>query len=145
MAQDLSNLARILSDAFNNKSYDKALAILDDNVQWQNIPFHKTFSGKTGFQEYYNSWHTAFPDGKITITNLIASGSFVVVEFTGKGTNTGPLNGPMGQIPATGRNVEMPLIDVLEFKDGKLIKARTYFDAATMMHKLGLDQAKAAA
>jgi predicted ester cyclase len=74
----------------------------------------------------------------ITIDNLIASGDVVVVEFTGRGTHTGPLVTSMGEIPATGRSLTLKLCDVVEFKDGKVASQRTYFDTGSMMAQLGL-------
>ena len=62
----------------------------------------------------------------------------MVVEYTGRGTHTGTLSTSMGDIPATGRSVTLQLCDVIEFKDGKVHRQRTYFDTGSMMAQLGL-------
>src|SRR5262245_32118292 len=104
--QDFSSLVHTIYDAFNNKSYDKAVSIVSDEIEWKNLPFNKVHKGKNGFNEYWHNWATAFPDGKIEVKNLIVGGNFAVAEFIGRGTNTGVLTSPMGQIPATGQSVE---------------------------------------
>ena len=83
-------------------------------------------------------WADGFPDGTVTVERVIASGDYVVVEFTGRGTHTGTLVTSMGEIPATGRSLTLQLCDVMEFKDGKVRDQKTYFDTGSMMAQLGL-------
>jgi predicted ester cyclase len=55
-----------------------------------------------GSPAYNDMWAQGFPDGKVTIDRVIASGDHVVVEFTGRGTHTGTLATSIEEIPATG-------------------------------------------
>ena len=50
----------------------------------------------------------------------------------------GPLVGPQGEIPPTGKSVDVAFCDVYQFKDGKFTSLRSYFDTATLMGQLGL-------
>jgi len=61
-----------------------------------------------------------------------------VGEFTGRGTHTGVLKGPTGEIPASGRRVEMSFVEFYRLHNGKISEGRIYFDAATMMAQLGI-------
>ena len=55
------------------------------------------------------------------------------------GVNTGDMPMPDGStIPATGKTVEMNGCQVVQFKDGKMIKATQYYNMMTMMVQLGL-------
>ena len=83
-------------------------------------------------------WANGFPDGAITIDNVMSAGDSVIVEFTGRGTHTGTLDTSMGSIPATGRSLTLKLCDVTEFENGKIKRQRTYFDSGSMMAQLGL-------
>jgi len=65
------------------------------------------------------------------------------MEFIGRGTQTGPLATPGGAIPPTGRRVEIQFAQILTFRDGKIARARLYFDAAGMLQQLGLSAAPA--
>ena len=84
---------------------------------------------------------TAFPDGVIDIQNIVAAGDTAIVEFVGRGTHKGDLMG----VPPTGRTLNLPVCDVLEIKDGKIIAEREYMDVMTMMQQLGVVPAPATA
>jgi predicted ester cyclase len=87
---------------------------------------------------------SAFPDGRVEITNVIADDRQAVVEYTGQGTMTGAMSTGGGDIPPTGRRMQMKLCDFMEIEDGKVIRYRSYFDAAFMMQQLGLTSEPAA-
>jgi predicted ester cyclase len=67
------------------------------------------------------------------------------MEFHGRGTHTGPLTSPAGSIPPTGRSVDIPFIQFLEFESGKIARARLYFDLSTMMRQLEIQPGMMAA
>ena len=77
---------------------------------------------------------TAFPDGKIEIQKITATGDTAIVEFIGRGTHTGDLMG----IAPTGRQVSIPVCEVYELRDGKIIAERQYMDMLVMMQQLGV-------
>ena len=60
------------------------------------------------------------------------------MEFTGRGTHTGPLQTPTGELPPTGRRIEVAFAQVLQFEQGKISYARLYFDALGMLQQLGV-------
>jgi len=53
------------------------------------------------------------------ITNMVATEDHVVVEFIGRGVNTGPLHMPTGDVPPTGRSVEIHFTEVRRIANGK--------------------------
>lgn len=78
---------------------------------------------------------TAFPDGRLDIRAIHSAGPNVaIVEFTGRGTQTGELMG----IPPTGRTMTLPVCSVIEVRDGQIIAEREYMDMLTMMQQLGV-------
>jgi steroid delta-isomerase-like uncharacterized protein len=137
-AQDNARIARAIYDAFNDRDFDQGVSLVAKDVRWLNVPLGITFQGPAGYRQYVQGWAAAFPDSKVEITNMIASEEGVVTEFRGRGTHTGPLAGPAGEIPATGRRVDVSFCDVLRFQNGKIVSAHTYYDAATLMRQLGL-------
>ena len=70
--------------------------------------------------------------------NLFATEDHVVLEYTGRGTNTGPLHLPMGDVLATERQGELRICDVTQTRDGKIISYHTYYDTMTLLRQLGL-------
>lgn len=135
---DNATLARSLYDAFNNRDFD----LLSESVAPEGTitmtGSGQTFRGPDGARQYNTMWADAFPDGMITIDRIIAQDDYVVVEFTGRGTHTGTLATPAGDIPATGRSVTLQLIDVLEFADDQVKAQRSYFDSGSLMAQLGI-------
>jgi steroid delta-isomerase-like uncharacterized protein len=81
----------------------------------------------------------AFPDLHFEMTNRIADGDFVVINWVSTGTHKGPLRTPSGNaIPPTGRSGTVPGSTTYEFKNGKITHAWIYWDMAGMLAQLGL-------
>jgi len=75
----------------------------------------------------------AFPDISYSPVNTIANGDLVCVQYRVSGTHQGNL-GPM---QPTGKRFEIDLIDIMKFKDGKLIEHWGVPDRLGMMEDLG--------
>ena len=78
------------------------------------------------------------PDVRGTVTHAWATGNTVVLEITWKGTHTGPLQGPSGIVPATGKPQTTRAGWVLNFDGGKIKDSRHYFDMFSFMQQLGI-------
>lgn len=135
---DNVTLARSLYEAWNERNFDRLAELITPDGKITVVGSGDTFEGPEGARKYDLMWAEAFPDGSITVDNVIAADDYVVVEYTGRGTHTGTLEGPGGSIPATGRSVTLQLCDVLQFSDGKVRSQRTYFDGASLLAQLGI-------
>jgi hypothetical protein len=62
----------------------------------------------------------------------------VILEVTWRGTHTGPMGSPAGDIPATSKSIEVRACQVIQIADGKTQSIHHYLDLATMMNQLGL-------
>lgn len=69
-----------------------------------------------------------FPGASAEFHNWVANDDHVVLEFTFRGVNTGPLQGR----PASGKSVEVRMCAVYDVKDGLIRRARLYYDSAQM-------------
>lgn len=136
-AQDNAAIARQAYELWNNRDFDGAVALGSDAVEVVNIATGQTFRGTEGLRQYLQGWATAFPDAKVEVTNVVADENGAAVEFTGRGTHSGPLAGPAGVVPPTGRRVEMRFCDVYEMRDGKIVRQRTYFDLTALLRQIG--------
>ncbi len=135
---DNVTLARGLYEAWNERNFDRTAELTTTDGQITIVGAGDVYRGPDGVRKYDLMWAEAFPDGKITVDRIVAADECVVVEYTGRGTQTGTLVTPAGSIPATGRSVTLQLCDVLEFSDGKVRSQRTYFDSGSLMAQLGL-------
>jgi steroid delta-isomerase-like uncharacterized protein len=133
-----ADLARRVHEAWNERNFDEIAEATAPDARITIVGSGDTFDGPEGTYAYHTMWADGFPDGRVTIDNVIESGDYVVVEFTGRGTHTGTLVTSMGEIPATGRSMTLQLCDVMEFKNGKVQSQKAYFDTGSMMAQLGL-------
>ena len=76
----------------------------------------------------------AFPDLHFTINDQFTSGEKVSTRWTAKGTNTGPL----GEMQATGKEVEIEGLIIDYVVNGKVAKRWELWDQMAMMQQLGL-------
>ena len=76
-------------------------------------------------------------DAKGTVTNALASGNTAVLEITWEGTQTGPLVGPGGTIPPSGKRQVTPAAFLMTFEGDRIKEGRQYFDSMTLLQQLG--------
>jgi steroid delta-isomerase-like uncharacterized protein len=84
------------------------------------------------------SFAGAIPDARFDVSRWHELGDTLVVEGVYRGTHTGPLISPQGEIPATGNTVATPFATVFEVRDGRLSAHRAYWDSGTFMAQLGI-------
>ena len=75
----------------------------------------------------------AFPDGTMTIEDMVAEGDKVATRKTFRGTHQGAFLG----LPPTGRRAEIGLIDLVRFEEGKVIEHWLEWDMLGMLQQLG--------
>jgi steroid delta-isomerase-like uncharacterized protein len=135
---DNATIARTLYEAWNERDFDRSAALMADDGEIVIVGSGARFVGPDGARQFDQMWAGAFPDGKAEIDNLIDAGDTIVVEFTGRGTHTGTLTSPGGDIPATGRSITLQLCDVIRLENGKVKSTKSYFDSASLLMQLGV-------
>jgi steroid delta-isomerase-like uncharacterized protein len=89
---------------------------------------------------------TAFPDATYVVDSFFAAGDKFADEWTFTGTNTGRLRLPDGgEIPGTGKRVEIKGMEYVEVRDGKIVIDNLYYDFLAAVTQLGLVPEGAAA
>ena len=76
----------------------------------------------------------AAPFPAAAVDRVIAEGDFVVVQYTFRGTNTGPWRG----FPATAKPVERSGIIIFRIVEGKIVEEWLAYDGLTIYRQLGL-------
>ena len=104
----------------------------DDFVEHEELPgFPPT---KAGTIEYFRMLVAAFPDARMVPEDVIASGEKAVARVRLTGTHTGPFMG----MAATGKRVDVKLIDIIRFgDDGRAREHWGVVDQFGMMQQLG--------
>jgi predicted ester cyclase len=93
--------------------------------------------GVQAMLEYNGAFLQGFPDANIEIVNTVASGDTAVLEILYRGTNTGPMAAPQGELPPTGKEISIPGCMVVRTEGGKVASFHGYFDQMTLMQQLG--------
>lgn len=75
----------------------------------------------------------ATTDAQITVTNRIAMGNQVTVEWTATGIHSGDLPG----LPATGRSYTLRGVTVVIRENGKIVREALYYDVTDLYRQLG--------
>ena len=139
---ELQALATRIEAAFASQDAEALAALYAEDARLVNVLHHREeYEGRAAIKESGDGIFGAFPDGMIEITNTVASDNQLVIEAVFKATNLGALTTPDGEIPPTGKRIEMPYIFVLEVNDEGLIEEdRTYYDSAALMDVLTPDE-----
>ena len=132
--KDLKTLVEQYMDAIPRRDFGMMRQMLHSQYSFTGSDGHRQEGADAGIavtEMYIN----AFPDMTLEIKHMNVAGDTVVTEFTAHGTHKGELMG----IEPTNRRVAIPVCNITEFRDGKIIAEREYFDAVFMMQQLGVE------
>ena len=104
--------------------------------------------GRDEVRAFVATFRGAFPEGVHALDDIHEVGdATVVVQGRWSGMQTGPLAGPDGEMPATGRHIEMPFALVVEgdLEAQQAKRVAIYHDQLGFMTQLGLMPEPAAA
>jgi steroid delta-isomerase-like uncharacterized protein len=134
MAIDNKQIAkRIFEELWTKGKLELVDELIDPSFQGHD-PMLGTIN-RDALRESVKGYRGAFPDLKFEVNNVIAEGNFVVVRWTARGTNRGPLMG----MQATGKNAVVTGLDYQEVRNGKIVSQHAEFDALGMLRQLGVD------
>lgn len=140
-ANDLLKLHEQVVDSWNRHDSKKFVALMDENVVFNDTGIPKPIKGKAEVEKYFNAWIAAFPDFKMKTLNTVISDDCIAAEVECSGTNTGALKmSDRPEIPATNKKLTTRDSFFAKVKNGKTIDVRIYSDVAGMMAQLGLHE-----
>jgi len=106
--------------------------LADDFVEHEEMPGLER--SKEGVKQLFHMYRAAFPDLRMEPQDVLVSGDKAVARVRATGTHQGEFLG----MPATGRSVDVQLIDITRFGDDGLAREHWgVFDALAMMQQLG--------
>lgn len=119
--------------ALEKKSEADFLGASVDDVTWDDMVQAETMKGKAASKKYFAEMTKGFPDAKSTTDNAWGIGDFVIAQTTFTGTHKGVFFG----MQPTKKPVNMHGLDIVQFKDGKVVKGWSYGNLAELMTQLG--------
>jgi steroid delta-isomerase-like uncharacterized protein len=135
--QDVIKVAQEAVEAFNAGDWQRHKAIHVPDAIYEELATGRRIQGTEQIIQANEGWKEAFPDAKGTITSAFASGNKVALEITWEGTQSGPLAGPAGTLPASNKRVKILAAQVVTVEGGKIKETRHYFDMMGMLQQLG--------
>jgi predicted ester cyclase len=102
---------------------------------------NRKVQGPSAFNDYCKAVWTAFPEAKVEIKNMIASGNYVITEYVFSGTHRGAVMSEVlgREILPTQKRAELPVCEVSRYENGKVVSIHGYSDALTLIRQLGLE------
>lgn len=133
MPHDLAALMRRFYDEVVNQGRLELVDELaaDDFVEHEQFP--GLSGGREGVKEFFGLMRSAFPDLRFEVEDVIASGDTAVGRVRMHGTHQGMFM----DIPATGKQVDIPTMDWVRYRDGQAVEHWGVTDTGALMEQLG--------
>src|SRR5262245_21418871 len=130
---------------FSTRNTEDTLATMVEDAYVNHIPVLTGGVGQDELREFYSKRFIPQmpPDTEMTPVSRTIGEDQLVDEMVFKFTHTIAMDWMLPGIPPTGKRVEVPLVAVVRFRDGKLAHEHIYWDQASVLVQIGLlDPAK---
>jgi carboxymethylenebutenolidase len=130
---------------FSTRNTENTLATMVEDAYVNHIPVLTGGSGRHELREFYSKRFIPQmpPDTEMTQVSRTIGEDQLVDEMVFSFTHTIPMDWMLPGIPPTGKRVEVPLVAIVRFRDGKLAHEHIYWDQASVLVQVGLlDPAK---
>jgi ketosteroid isomerase-like protein len=107
-------------------------SLFTDDGYWWDVPAGVKYHGDD-VARAADIYSAAFPDMHRELHDLYFDGDVVVVQLSLKGTHQGDLPMGMGTIPATGKKIDVPCVDVFRLEDGKVSAFDCYYAGTILL------------
>ena len=125
---------------FSTRDTEGTLATMVEDAYVNHVPVMTGGRGKTELRAFYS---TDFiprmpPDTKLTPVSRTIGKDQLVDELVFSFTHTVEMPWMLPGVAPTNRRVEVPLVVIVKFRDGKLAHEHIYWDQASVLRQIGL-------
>lgn len=138
MTDDAKETAERYFEIAEEKDPKKLTEILAEDFVYHDAP-EGVPGTREGYMRIFEGYCQAMPDHTITPEFMVAEDDLVVTRWRVQGTNTGPLW--VGDIPATGREVDVTGITINRVRDGRIVEQWEQADTLGILQQLGVVEA----
>jgi predicted ester cyclase len=129
--------AERLFTALNAQDLDTAVAMISPSADIR-TPTGALTGGKA-YREWISGHFRAFPDMYHEIRGIaVESDQTLAFEWRATGTFTAPLATPGGEVPPTGKTIDLAGADFWRFEGGLIVAYHLHFDQLEFLRQLGL-------
>jgi carboxymethylenebutenolidase len=127
-------------DEFVTRDTEATLATMVPDAYVNHIPVLTGGVGREALREFYSRHFIPKmpPDTEIVPISRTIGSDRLVDEMIFRFTHTLEMDWMLPGIPPTGKRVEVPLVAIVHFRDGKLAHEHIYWDQASVLVQLGL-------
>jgi steroid delta-isomerase-like uncharacterized protein len=119
--------------ALNARDLDSYLSRIDESYVGES-EMGGAIRGREGARQNLENTLRAFPDLKLEVEEIIASGNTVVTRLRMLATHKGAYAG----IAATNKSIVLEACNIAEVRNGKSVRGRLYADNAKLLQQLGV-------
>jgi carboxymethylenebutenolidase len=125
---------------FNTRNHEETLATMVEDAYVNHIPVLTGGVGRDELREFYSKRFIPQmpPDTEMTAISRTIGNDQLVDEMVFKFTHTIRMDWMLPGIAPTGKRVEVPLVAIVRFREGKLAHEHIYWDQASVLVQLGL-------
>ncbi|PYK64087.1 MAG: hypothetical protein DME50_15485 [Verrucomicrobia bacterium] len=125
---------------FSTCNTDDTLATMVDDAYVNHIPVLTGGVGKDELREFYSKRFIPQmpPDTEMTPVSRTVGEDQLVDEMVFKFTHTIRMDWMLPGVAPTGKRVEVPLVAIVRFREGKLAHEHIYWDQASVLVQIGL-------
>ena len=124
---------RWFDELWNKKNYDIVYEYVDDGFTAHGAGGQDIKMGPEGPKGMVKAWHTAMPDGHMTIDDIITEGDLSTIRMTWEATHTGPF----GEIPPSGKHIKVTSTGIDRVVNGKITEGWGELDMLGMLQQMG--------
>src|ERR1051325_5849460 len=138
------NLSQLWEDhvqfEFSTRNTEDTLATMVEDAYVNHIPVLTGGVGKSELREFYSKRFIPQmpPDTEMTPVSRTIGTDQLVDEMVFKFTHTIAMDWMLPGIAPTGKRVEIPLVAIVKFRNGKLSHEHIYWDQASVLVQIGL-------
>ena len=125
---------------FATRDTESTLATMVDDAYVNHVPVLTGGTGKDALRDFYSRDFIPSmpPDTTLTPISRTVGENQLVDEMIFSFTHTQEMPWMLPGVKPTGRRVEIPLVAIVKFRDGKLAHEHIYWDQASVLKQLGL-------
>ena len=125
---------------FSTRNTEDTLATMVGDAYVNHIPVLTGGVGRDELREFYSKRFIPQmpPDTEMTPVSRTIGEDQIVDEMVFKFTHTIQMDWMLPGIAPTGKRVEVPLVAIVRFRDGKLAHEHIYWDQASVLVQIGL-------
>jgi len=125
---------------FVTRDTESTLATMVDDAHVNHVPVMTGGFGRTALREFYSQRFIPCmpPDTSLTLVSRTIGEDQLVDEMIFSFTHTQEMPWMLPGIPPTYRHVEIALVAIVKFRDGKVAHEHIYWDQASVLKQIGL-------